>query len=45
MIDRKLALFIKNKTGGLMQGAPVGRYHPKYKGISYQQKTLDKSQE
>ena len=35
IIDHKLALFLKNKTSGLMQGAPVGRYNPKYKCVSY----------
>lgn len=43
MIDHKLALFIKNKTAGLMQGAPVGRYDPKYKCISYQNTSLNQS--
>ena len=31
IIDHQLALFIKNKTAGLMQGAPVGRYDPRFK--------------
>ncbi len=43
IIDQKLALFLKNKTAGLMQGAPVCRYNPRYKCVSYQQTSLNKS--
>jgi hypothetical protein len=35
IIDQRLALFLKNKTAGLMQGAPVGRYDPRFKCVSY----------